>query len=92
MADEGWSILEEARVHDPEHLKYTATGATHGYDNKLRSMQAIFLADGPAFRDGYYRESILNIQVYPMIAHILGLTPNPEADGKIKDVQDLFKE
>ena len=92
VADEGWSIPDEKRIDDPRYMENMAVGATHGYDNRLRSMQAIFLADGPAFKDGYYRESLKNIQVYPIITEILGIIPNPEADGKIEDVKDLFRE
>jgi len=92
VADEGWSILDEKRIDDPKHMEYMTSGATHGYDNQLQSMQAIFLADGPAFKDGYRRDSMENIQVYPIVAEILGIEPNPAADGKIEDVKDLFRE
>ncbi len=92
IADEGWSILEYSRKNDPEHITYMTSGATHGFDNRLQSMQALFIADGPAFKGGYERESMENIQVYGIIAKILGLTPNPAADGKVAQVKDIFKE
>ncbi len=91
VADEGWSILDKTKGDDPEYAAGLTRGATHGYDNQLRSMQAIFLADGPAFRDGYRRDEIQNIMIYPIIARILGLRPNPEADGKVGAVSDLFR-
>lgn len=91
VADEGWSIPNLKRAHDPEYLASLTRGATHGYDNQLRSMQAIFIADGPAFKNAYQRAEIQNIMVYPIIAKILGLIPNPQADGKVTAVKDLFR-
>ncbi|HIB60140.1 MAG TPA: alkaline phosphatase family protein, partial [Candidatus Marinimicrobia bacterium] len=49
VADEGWFILDKKYFGaDKFNLKFLH-GGTHGYDNELRSMHAIFLADGPAF-------------------------------------------
>ena len=53
-------------------------------------MQAIFVADGPAFKSGYSRKIFENIHIYPLLAHILDLEPYPEIDGDLNVVKDLL--
>lgn len=92
VADEGWFILDK-KYHGADIFKLKfLRGGTHGYDNELRSMHAIFLADGPAFKDGYSKPTFENIHIYPLIAEILGLTPNENIDGKLEKVRDLLKD
>jgi len=85
IAHEGWSILNFKR---PNPKRYT--GGTHGYDNVLPSMHAIFLADGPAFKNGYLRETFENVNIYPLIANILQLTPNTDIDGNLENIADIL--
>ena len=85
VAEEGWTLMPMG--HGPR----TSKGA-HGYDNDLTSMQAIFVADGPAFKSGYSRKIFENIHIYPLLAHILGLVPNAEIDGDLDAVKDLLEE
>lgn len=85
LADEGWSLAWK-----PEHTKRTSRG-NHGYDNNLRSMQAIFLAQGPAFKKQYTRPVFENIHIYPLLAYILDLKPNPDIDGNLDRVRDILK-
>jgi len=40
-------------------------------------MQAIFMANGPAFKKGLELNSSVNLDVYPLICHLLGLSPAP---------------
>ncbi len=90
MADEGWFILDK-KYHGADIFKLKfLQGGTHGYDNELRSMHAIFLADGPAFKDGYSRPTLENIHIYPLIAEILGLTPNDKIDGNLDKIRDVL--
>ena len=92
IADEGWFILSKKYFGvDELNLKFLQGGA-HGYDNELRSMHAIFLADGPAFKDGYSRPTLENIHIYSLIAEILGLTPNDKIDGSLEKVQNVLKD
>jgi alkaline phosphatase D len=83
VAEEGWLIGDPQRP-------FTDVRGFHGYDNLLWSMHGIFLADGPAFKDGYERTVLENIHVYPLIAFILGLEPNPASDGRLEAVLDLL--
>ena len=87
LADEGWTVVETD--HGP--LSYMSKG-THGYDNSLRSMHAIFLAQGPAFKINYSASVIKNIDIYPLIAHILKLESFPGIDGRLENVQGLLKQ
>lgn len=53
----------------------------HGYDPyTMKSMRAIFFAEGPDIRPGVKLKPFENVNVYPMIAKILGLK-NPAIDG-----------
>ena len=85
IAHEGWSILNFKR---PNPERYA--GGTHGYDNVLPSMHAIFLADGPAFKNGYLRGTFENVNIYPLIANILQLTPNTDIDGNLENIADIL--
>jgi predicted AlkP superfamily pyrophosphatase or phosphodiesterase len=68
LADEGWMI-----VATPES-RMTARGM-HGYDNALPSMRTIFIARGPAFREGARIPEFSNIHVYELLARIVGVEP-----------------
>lgn len=91
VADKGWFILAK-KYHgvDKLSLKFLQ-GGTHGYDNELRSMHALFVADGPAFKDGYEMPVLENIHIYPLIAEILGLTPFDKIDGSLEKVKEVLK-
>ncbi|MCO5583943.1 hypothetical protein L7F22_037861 [Adiantum nelumboides] len=46
---------------------------THGYDNEASSMHPIFIAHGPQFAKGRQISSFINVEVYNLIATILGI-------------------
>ena len=92
LADEGWYINNQAISTSSTAGAYVHTGGTHGYDNDLKSMHAIFLAQGPAFKINYSSSVINNIDIYPLIAHILKLEPFSGIDGKLENVQGLLKQ
>lgn len=82
VADSSWSVGTS-----PDPSGYT--GGAHGYDNRNTDMHHIFYAAGPAFKSGYVHPPFENVQIYGIIAHILGLEPAP-TDGDISVVEDLF--
>jgi ectonucleotide pyrophosphatase/phosphodiesterase family protein 1/3 len=47
----------------------------HGYDNQLKSMRAIFIAHGAAFKKRKVVAPFQNIHVYNIMAKILRLKP-----------------
>jgi alkaline phosphatase D len=56
---------------------------THGWDNAVREMGAIFIARGPGIGAGQSIPAFESVHVYPFLAHVLGLTPNPAIDGDL---------
>lgn len=76
LADEGWEITTraaEAKRTKPER-------GDHGYDNRLVSMGATFIAVGPAFRRAAVMPPFENIHIYNLLCAVLGLRPAPN-DG-----------
>jgi predicted AlkP superfamily pyrophosphatase or phosphodiesterase len=77
MPDEGWAILnrENYRPPTPAANGGTTYGGAHGFDNRLESMRAIFIARGPAFKKAIVVEPFENVDVYNIMAEVLGLKP-----------------
>jgi len=69
---------------------YKMRGA-HGFDNRLQVMQATFYAWGPAFKEHYQIPSFENINIYPLITHILGLNITTQIDGNFKVLKNILK-
>lgn len=82
VADSSWSLV-------PTMDKKIGFGA-HGYDNGNKDMDAIFYAYGPAFKENYVSPTFNNVDIYPLIAHILELKPT-EVDGSFDNVKGLLK-
>lgn len=76
LANQGWTTTTRAWLDKGNHVKRGA----HGYDPQLASMRALFLATGPAFAHGRVVAPFANVDVYPMLAELLGLQPLP-GDG-----------
>ncbi len=63
----------------------------HGYDpRRLPSMKAIFFAAGPDIRAGVTVAPFENVDVFPLIAGILGLYTGP-IDGEMGALQGILK-
>ena len=63
----------------------------HGFDPTYGDMNVIFRAVGPDFKSGYTKEETFkNVNVYPLLNHLLGTTPAP-CDGNVDEVKDLLK-
>jgi predicted AlkP superfamily pyrophosphatase or phosphodiesterase len=57
---------------------------SHGFDpSTMPEMKAIFFADGPDIKPGVKLAPFENVNVYPLIAHILDLNA-PPVDGKLQ--------
>jgi predicted AlkP superfamily pyrophosphatase or phosphodiesterase len=86
LADVGWRIAA---------TDVSATGkppkrGEHGYDNAEPGMQAIFIAHGPAFRTGAVVPPFPNVDVYPLMTHLLGI-PAAANDGDFATVRGMLK-
>jgi predicted AlkP superfamily pyrophosphatase or phosphodiesterase len=62
----------------------------HGFDNALPEMGATFYAWGPAFQQTTI-PAFENVNVYPLIAHILGLTIPQPIDGSFRTLSGTLK-
>ena len=81
LARVGWQIFPSRRAEDGERI-----GGNHGYDNAAPEMAAIFLADGPAFRDRLTMPAFDNVDVNPLLRELLGLPQDPALDGRLAPV------
>lgn len=82
LADVGWSYRA---APPPPDRPARPIGGAHGYDPAAPEMAAIFIASGPAFRAGVKLAPFDNVSVYPLLAELTGVKPEPN-DGKIADV------
>jgi predicted AlkP superfamily pyrophosphatase or phosphodiesterase len=85
-AEVGWIVetREQAARHHAPML------GEHGYDNAAPEMGALFIAEGPAFKSGLVVGSFPNVDVYPLMTHILGIEADPN-DGRFADVAEMLK-
>ncbi len=79
-ADEGWQVLRRATLERIRAGTLRGERGAHGYDPKFKSMRGIFIAAGPAFRQGRTVPAFQNIHIYNALARILGVPPAPN-DG-----------
>ena len=85
-ADTGWLIVTAA-------IKAGWTRENrgdHGYDPDHPDMAALFLARGPAFRRGAVLPAFDNVDIYPLLAHLGGLTPQKN-DGTLATFKNALK-
>ena len=78
--DCGWQFAKSPR----------GSKGAHGVDPEYPDMQVIFRACGPDFKTGYKApEKFVNVDVYPLLAHLLGIRPE-KTDGKLERVKCLL--
>ncbi|XP_029450262.1 ectonucleotide pyrophosphatase/phosphodiesterase family member 3 isoform X4 [Rhinatrema bivittatum] len=65
-------------------------GGNHGYDNEFKSMEAIFIAHGPSFKNGTEVEPFENIEIYNLICDLLQIQPAPN-NGTHGSLNHLLK-
>jgi predicted AlkP superfamily pyrophosphatase or phosphodiesterase len=76
---EGWDAIEGEKLRGATKVQ---TRGSHGFDPALPSMRAIFLARGPAFKRGATIAAFDNVDVYPLLARLIGIHP-AKNDGDI---------
>ncbi|OOG57188.1 ectonucleotide pyrophosphatase/phosphodiesterase [Rhodanobacter sp. C03] len=87
LANVGWRVTTTDFL---ESHKGDVSIGEHGYDNADPLMQALFVAHGPAFRTGAKVGAFPNVDVYPLMAHLLDLPPAAN-DGDYDAVKDMLK-
>ncbi len=79
LADRGW------RYRSVQLPQYPGPNrGAHGYDPADPEMAALFIAHGPAFRAGVELTPFENVSVYPLLARLIGIAPEPN-DGALED-------
>ena len=82
------------RAHAPESGKPDKPPPVgmHGYDPaQMKTMRAIFYAAGPDIRPGSTVKPFENVNVYPLVAHLLGLDA-PMVDGSFNVLSGILRE
>jgi predicted AlkP superfamily pyrophosphatase or phosphodiesterase len=80
VADEGWSVMRRANIIDAFARNIRRVGGNHGYDPRVQSMHALFVAAGPAFKHNVVVPPFENVHVYDVMCRVLGIDPAPN-DG-----------
>ncbi len=83
----GWLIVSSRS--SLQHNKKPLLGE-HGFDNAAPQMRALFLAHGPSFRKHLVVPEFPNVDVYPLMTHLLGIPPQPN-DGHFSAVKDMLR-
>lgn len=86
LADTGWAIISHKAL--AERTTPMSRGE-HGYDNLDPTMRALFVAHGPAFARGVTVAPFPNVDIYPLLMHLLGLEPLPN-DGNLDAVKGVL--
>jgi predicted AlkP superfamily pyrophosphatase or phosphodiesterase len=77
QAEAGWRLIDRNRSLEPQPVK-----GEHGFAPEDPSMRAIFVAAGPSFRRGATLPAFDNVDLYPLLAKLLGVDPAPN-DGRL---------
>ncbi|MDQ1346889.1 MAG: hypothetical protein QG573_258 [Acidobacteriota bacterium] len=88
-ADAGWTIFASAAARAQALADFSP--GNHGYDPAERDMHGIFVAAGPSFKKGITTPPLDNVDVYPLLARLLGLAPAPN-DGNAEATAGMLGE
>ena len=76
QADDGWRVWLHRWPAQP------ALKGEHGFAPEDPGMRAVFVATGPGFRPRTRLPAFDNVDVYPLLAHLLRIRPAPN-DGRL---------
>ncbi|HEV2540449.1 MAG TPA: ectonucleotide pyrophosphatase/phosphodiesterase [Frateuria sp.] len=87
LAQVGWLIThnQATALHHGKPLR-----GEHGFDNADPTMRALFVAHGPAFRPRTWMPVFPNVDVYPLMTHLLGIPAQPN-DGDYRAVEGMLE-
>ena len=83
VPDNGWMLSKRG-------IPYNGPRASHGFSPHERDMHAGFIASGPAFQSGEVVEPFAIVDIYNVMAGILGLPPASN-DGNPELIQHLLQ-
>uniref|UniRef100_A0A8D0GQT7 Ectonucleotide pyrophosphatase/phosphodiesterase 3 n=1 Tax=Sphenodon punctatus TaxID=8508 RepID=A0A8D0GQT7_SPHPU len=84
MVDRQWLAVRYGKTYS------FCGGGNHGYDNEFKSMEAIFLAHGPSFKEKNEVAPFENIEVYNLMCDLLHIEPAPN-NGTHGSLNHLLK-
>lgn len=87
VAEDGWRVETQAYLDRADAKR---SGGEHGYDNADPNMRALFITHGPAFRQGLVVPEFDNVDVYPLLADLLGIRPQPN-DGDPATTRQMLR-
>ena len=87
IADLGWTINNRAYIERRENYP---SGGTHGFDNQEPEMHALFVANGPDFKEGFRMGTFENIHIYELMAHLLRI-PSAGTDGSLDSLRAILR-
>jgi len=82
----GWSVVRWSERDRPAR-----GGWTHGWDRNTPQMRGLFVASGPRIKQVGMLPEVENVHIYPLIAELLGLDPNPRADGRLEVLGGIIR-
>jgi predicted AlkP superfamily pyrophosphatase or phosphodiesterase len=86
VVESGWLIQGAPPAPD----RPVTAGGAHGYDPATPDMAALFIASGPGIKRGVEIPSFDNVDVYPLLAKLIGVVPLA-SDGDAKTLGSIVK-
>ena len=87
IADLGYTINTREYIERRENYP---SGGTHGFDNREKEMHALFIAQGPNFKEGYSMKPFENIHLYELMVYLLDI-PSAGTDGSLDSVKVMLR-
>ncbi|XP_066547715.1 ectonucleotide pyrophosphatase/phosphodiesterase family member 2 isoform X2 [Amia ocellicauda] len=89
LVERKWHVARKS-TDGKKHPGKCSFYGDHGYDNKINSMQTIFLGYGPSFKYKTKVPAFENIELYNVMCDLLGLKPAPN-NGTHGSLNHLLK-
>ena len=89
LADLGWYFATASAI-EKRWKDHPRDGGAHGYDPYDPVMRAVFVAHGPAFKSGVVLPVFDNVDVYPLLARLIGVKGD-KGDGSLGPVKAALR-
>ncbi|XP_068241456.1 bis(5'-adenosyl)-triphosphatase enpp4-like isoform X1 [Palaemon carinicauda] len=93
IADEGYVFQDFHDVIDyyknGNWPDLTDVHGDHGYPAYVHSMEPIFVALGPSFKRRFQAPPFSNVDVYPLLCHLLSISPGP-TNGTLENISAIL--
>jgi predicted AlkP superfamily pyrophosphatase or phosphodiesterase len=89
LAERGWYFVTASAIKK-RLAEHPRDGGAHGYDPFDPTMRAVFVAHGPAFKPGVVLPVFDNVDVYPLLTHLIGVKGD-KGDGSLGPVKPAVR-